>query len=291
MPAFRHILFPVDFSERSKALRPYVKQVAQQFQAKLTLLNAVVVPPGVYAGMEGTYPELFDYESLSTQLRELLNNFFDPADRAAIKEFETVVESGDPVAVIVNYARAAGVDLIMMPTHGYGKYRSLLLGSVTAKVLHDAECAVWTATHSDAPELTKHLPCRNILAAVDLAEGQAGVIRRAAELAREWNATLRLVHAVPGAVKHPLETGGEEFHDFLLRSAREELEKLLGQAGVTGEILVEAGTVGEVVRQVALDRQADLVVIGRGVLHQVFGRLRTKSYEIIRMSPCPVLSF
>jgi hypothetical protein len=30
------------------------------------------------------------------------------------------------------------VDLIMMPTHGVGTFRSFLVGSVTAKVLHDA---------------------------------------------------------------------------------------------------------------------------------------------------------
>jgi hypothetical protein len=44
------------------------------------------------------------------------------------------------------------------------------------------------------------------------------------------------------------------------------------------------------VRQAALDRHADLVVIGRGVMHSTFGRLRTQSYDIIRQSPCPVLS-
>lgn len=30
----------------------------------------------------------------------------------------------------------------MMPTHGYGLFRSLLIGSVTAKVLHDAKCPI-----------------------------------------------------------------------------------------------------------------------------------------------------
>jgi hypothetical protein len=32
------------------------------------------------------------------------------------------------------------------------------------------------------------------------------------------------------------------------------------------------------------------VVLGRGVRHEAFGRLLSKSYEIIRQSPCPVLS-
>ena len=44
------------------------------------------------------------------------------------------------------------------------------------------------------------------------------------------------------------------------------------------------------IREAALATQADLVVLGRGVRHEAFGRLLSKSYEIIRQSPCPVLS-
>jgi hypothetical protein len=34
--------------------------------------------------------------------------------------------------------------MILMPTHGYGPFRQMLLGSVTAKVLHDSKCPVLT---------------------------------------------------------------------------------------------------------------------------------------------------
>jgi len=44
MPGFRHILCPVDFSERSKAIRPYVKAFVERFNAQVTLLNAVEIP-------------------------------------------------------------------------------------------------------------------------------------------------------------------------------------------------------------------------------------------------------
>ena len=37
MQDFHHILFPVDFSERCHAVRPFVKQMVRQFSAKLTL--------------------------------------------------------------------------------------------------------------------------------------------------------------------------------------------------------------------------------------------------------------
>lgn len=51
-----------------------------------------------------------------------------------------VLRSGEPAAEIVAYANNHDSDLIIMPTHGYGVFRRRLLGSITAKVLHDSDC-------------------------------------------------------------------------------------------------------------------------------------------------------
>ena len=258
MPGFRHILFPVDFSESSKAVCPYVKSFAGHFQAKVTLLHVVQVFLNVPKGIDPSYPVSFDFPAVEWQTRELLKGYFDAP------EVERVVQQGDPAIDISDYARDHGVDLIMLPTRGYGKFRSLLLGSVTSKVLHDSDCAVWTAPHAEGPAMKQHWPCRNLLVAVDRGEDQVLVLRRAVELARELGANVRLVHAIPAAEHQPWEFGGE--------------------------VSVIAGGIGPVVRTVAEEQHADLVVIGRGVMHETMGRLRSKSYEIIRQSPCPVLS-
>jgi nucleotide-binding universal stress UspA family protein len=284
MPGFRHILCPVDFSERSKAIRPYVKAFVERFNAKLTLLNAVEIPPPDMYSVDQSFPVMFDFASLEPVLLKRLKTYFDSPDATR------VVLLGDPALTIADYAREHQVDLIMMPTHGYGRFRSLLLGSVVSKVLHDVDCPVWTAPHIEDAELMHHLACRSMLAAVDFGAGQAEVIRGAAELAGELGASLRLVHAVPGAEHRPGETGGDEFRLFLLSSARNEIAKLQSQAGTTLDVSVVAGPVGKVARKVALEYDSDLLVIGRGVMHQTFGRLRTESYNLIRESPCPVLS-
>ena len=64
--------------------------------------------------------------------------------------------SGSFSSIQPKWAKANQIDLIMMPTHGYGRFRALLLGSVTAKVLHDADCPVWTAVHRE--EVMAHPP-------------------------------------------------------------------------------------------------------------------------------------
>lgn len=283
MPGFRHILCPIDLSERSKAIVPYVRDFVERFQAKLTVLNAVGIPPVIY-GVDPSFPIMFDFPSLEPRLTEQLQEFFN------LPAADCIVEQGDPAVVIADYAREHGVDLIMMSTHGYGRFRSLLMGSVVSKVLHDVDCAVWTAPHTDDPHLMEHLPSRNMLVAVDLTPGQDQVIRRAVELAKEFGAQLRLAHAIPGAEHRPGETGGDEFGIFLRRSAREEIERIQSEAGTNLEVSIEPGSVGRTIRKVALEHHADLLVIGRGVMHETLGRLRTETFEIVRESPCPVLS-
>jgi hypothetical protein len=71
-------------------------------------------------------------------------------------EAKRVVLEGDPARQIVDYAHEEKVDLIVMPTHGYGPFRQFILGSITAKVLHDADCPVWTGVHlEEAPQVTE----------------------------------------------------------------------------------------------------------------------------------------
>jgi nucleotide-binding universal stress UspA family protein len=286
MQDFHHILFPVDFSERSHAVRPFVKRMAREFNAKLTLMHSIQIPTGWYGGFEGSYPVMFDVPAMEEAARQRLGSFYGPAPG----NLEEVVNHGDPAASITTYAEQNDVDLIMMATHGYGKFRSLLLGSVAAKVLHDATCAIWTAAHTEDPGLMEHIECRNILCAIDLIPDSIGLIRQSVELARKYTAKLRLVHAVPVIETRPEKYLDEDFHRALLEAARAEIRKLQHQAGTDVEVCLESGGVSTVVRAAALHHDVDLVVIGRGKLHETFGGLRSNSYAIIRHSPCPVIS-
>src|ERR1700761_5475475 len=117
MPSFEKILFPVDFSELSRAAAPFVLSMAQRYNAEVIALHALQPPPPLYAGMNTVYPEVYDFAGLSADLRAELANF---AEKELPKiDVTCVVEMGDPAAVIAEYAEAENVGLIMMPTHGY----------------------------------------------------------------------------------------------------------------------------------------------------------------------------
>ena len=144
MPAIRHVLFPLDFSSAGLAATPYVRTLANQFHAKVTVLSVVppawVTPPGLIPPPVGSDPAALQ-SALQTHLDKLpLDGFEQPVTR--------VTALGDPAVKIAEFSRDGVVDLVMLPTHGHGLFRGLLLGSVTSKVLHDVHSPVWTAAHA-----------------------------------------------------------------------------------------------------------------------------------------------
>ena len=239
MLPIKHILFPVDFSERCKGAAPFVNAMANRFGAKVTLIG--VTPALIYAtGMgEPALPVVLDEELLTADLQTRL-------DGAFLQDFTGVVvqriaEIGDPAHIITDFARRQEVDLIMMPTHGYGPFRSLLLGSVTAKVLHDAECPVWTGVHMEEPPALEHLACRGVVCAVDATPKSGKVMQWAAQLAGDTGATLRLVHAISGIEAWPERQLDREFEEAMRSDARQSIEKTQKAAGVDAPLCIAVG--------------------------------------------------
>ena len=296
---FNNILFPVDFSERCRTVAPFVNAAVKRNEACLTLLNFVEVPFLWYGTAEAPCAPELNVDCLIEEAERSLAVFakeFFPCLESSGNQLQMRVEEGDPGSRIVDAAGALHIDLIMMPTRGRGRFRSALLGSVTAKVLHEAECTVWTAAHTETPEYAASMGCRNaewrnVVCAIDTTPDAPRLIRYAGELSRAYGATVRLVHAIPPPPATRMEQYlGSDFDAFLKDSARQAIDATQTDAGTDFELCVEAGNVSSVVAAAARAHEADLVLIGRGALPHFGGRLRTHVYGIIRDAPCPVLS-
>jgi nucleotide-binding universal stress UspA family protein len=284
MQTFSHILFPVDLSARCVAARPVVESWARRFGAKVILLHTVQIPISSYGGPDG-YPIIVDIPGMEAAAKVRLERFeFD------LPQVTRVVSMGDPAFEITQCAEENGVDLIMMPTHGYGKFRGLLLGSTAAKVLHDSHCSVWTSTHIEQIPPEARTEIHSILCAIELGAETVKLIRSANELAQAWQAKLRLVHSVPVDEVWPERYLEGDLLAALIQKSHAEIAGFQKDAGTKLEVTIEGGQAAHVIRDAALKYSADLVVTGRGKLHETFGRLRTNTYAIIRESPCPVLS-
>ena len=231
---------------------------------------------------------LIDPQEILQELKTTLDETFkDDFQGVAVRR---VAMLGEPAQEIVNWVRENGVDLVMMPSHGYGPFRQLLLGSVTAKVLHDSPCAVWTTAHTGtAPDL-QHLALKKILCAVDGTADSVNVMRFAAALAKDMGADLRLAHVVPGVEAWPDRQMDVEFEEQLRENAKQRLEELQATAKIDVPSCVAVGSVADAVSEEANRHGADLLVIGRGTIHGTWGRLKTHAYGLIRLAPCPVVS-
>jgi nucleotide-binding universal stress UspA family protein len=284
MSKIKHIVFPVDFSDRSNSAVPFVAEMARRNEAKVTLL-AVAHPyyAGGLAGAPVVEPQLI-LDGVKEQLDQTFVNDF------AGLTVERIAILGDPASAITDFVSSNEVDLVMMPTHGYGPFRQLLLGSVTAKVLHDVHVPVWTMAHTGETPDSQHLDVRKIVCAVDATPASIELLRSAGSLAKTLGATLRLVHAVPSMEAWPERQMDQEFEETLRDNARRTIEDLEVAADIRVPVCVGAGNVPDVVREEALQHGADLLLIGRGALQGTLGRLRTHAYGIIRNAPCPVLS-
>ena len=280
-----HILFPFDFSTQGVQSAPFVRALAGRLRARITMLS--IVPPvfdampadlGVRAGN--------DVRGWTDALQARL-------DQALVEEFagldvERVVDHGDPGFRIVDAARQRGVDLIMMPTHGLGSFRSRLVGSATAKVLHDAECAVWTAAHA-RQQRTGALP-KTVLCAVDGGPGSVDVLKKAASFSASVGAALSLLHVVRPMTDWPALDSERALQDQVTQAACAKISSLRASTGVDAPLLVIVGEIVPAITAHAREEGADLILIGRGVLLTSLGRLRTHAYGIIQQAPCPVLS-
>ena len=280
------ILAPVEFAERCAGAVRYAKTVADHFGSELTLLHVVPPPPSAMA------EEM--YSRATAEVKEKLDAFL--AGELSGSAVRRIVVKGDPARKIVEYALTEHTDVILMATHGLGEFRRHLIGSNTAKVLHDADCPVWTGVHLEGT-ITSPFPIRRILCAVDLGPQSANALAWASTLQKEFDARLILAHAALTppqrarlTVPHREDATTTNGSVTVRSAAQKELEQLRSDSEAAAEILVESGEPARVISDAAQRLSADILVIGRGSAAGALGRLRANAYAIIRQSPCPVVS-
>lgn len=288
MIPFRKILFPVDFSNRCRAIALSVGHTVEKYDAELMLLHATDPVPVLIGSVEtGAAMPMPDFSEVRRHQKERLAEFA----TQLFPELEPtlLVQEGEAGRVVCDVVRHNGADLVMLPTHGHGALRRFLLGSVTAKVLHDVDCAVWTDT--EHPEYKPALPYRRILCTLNLDTDEAdAVIRAAACIAQEYKAELLLVHAVetPPAA---WEVDYAPYRQKVIESANIKMQSLRREAGLEGTTYeIADGRTPDVIHRIVAERQVDLVVTGRGHAQDGLGRIWSNLYSIIREAPCPVLS-
>lgn len=136
---FNRILVPTDFSDASEVALKYGRALANQFYGTLHLIH-VAENPFLRANVADRRSI---EEAPARWLEDRLTD--DDRQRGAVA---TVVQSDEPAKEIVQYAKSADIDLIIMGTHGRTGLARVVLGSVAEAVVRGAPCPVLTV-HAD----------------------------------------------------------------------------------------------------------------------------------------------
>jgi len=285
MLPFRQILFPVDFSEPCRKMSPSVRALADHFTCPVILFHAYQLPIAFYGDLgplDLVIPSDFR-EAHESQLRQFAVDHF-----AGAAHTQIVVE-GEPDAEIRKYVQHQGADLVVMPTSGRGPIRRMLVGSVVAKVLHDVSCPVWTSAHHSQDSANPHWPVKSILCAVSLEEESAAVAKAAAAIAGSFGAKLTLFHAA-GNPQPAVDIDYAYYRKQLIEENTQKLQSLRWDNKIDASVVLSEGSAITTLREQALAARADLVIVGRGHAQGAVSRLWSDLYDVIRESPCPVLS-
>jgi nucleotide-binding universal stress UspA family protein len=286
MAVISKILFPVDFSPSCVAMAAYVRRAATVFGAKISL--AYVVDLMSHNALELYVRQAPDISEEHLQIgREKLDSFL--AREFPVADCPRLLASGDAATEIAQLARDGKFDLIIMPTHA-GRFRRMLLGSTTSKVLNEADCPVLTSQHAEtiSPRPLAH---REVLCAIDLSTYSRRVLGFASNVADEANCNLTIIHAVktqesPRA-EHALDG---ECPSNAESEARRRIVELQGAMGTDAAVHIAAGNANGALLEAARQSDADVLMMGRSPQSGTFGRMRDLTYAMARDSPCPVLS-
>ena len=268
------ILVARDFSQASDTAFRFALELANRCSAEVHTLFAEVIhgpiaPPG-------------DEQEHGGKLANLV-----------VKN--TIVRDVAAAPAILHYARDNDVDLIVLGTHGRRGLRRLFLGSMAEEVVRLSTRPVLTvhASSTVRPDLFKE-----ILVPIDFSPHSRAALTKAVSLARDFGATLDLLHIIEEPL-HPAfyNTGVFSIYDLqpdIELRAEQHLRQLYDEVGaedIEARFHVKPGHAAREIVAFANDRRTDLIVTSThgltGLEHLLIGSVAEK---VTRMAPCPVLT-
>lgn len=275
---FRNILFATDFSEAAEHAIPYVKRIAELFDANLVALH---VRPPIVNPMTPPLTWASDIEVAKAEdereRNELLNTF------AGIPT-KVLIEEGDIQSCLTAAIGENSTDLVVIGARGRDGLGRLLLGSVAEEIYRTVSCPVLMVgpySHEPTGEF------RQILYATDLSPETQGAAAYAVSLTEKFHCRLSLLHVVAEEdLRAPVNV------EAALQTRLRELVPSDAEARCSPEYHLEGGDPAEKILEFAHSREADLIVLGarpkKGIAAaHLPGAV---SHKVVSQAECPVLT-
>ena len=295
----KSVLVATDLSAASVKPLHHALAIARHYRAKLHVAHVVSPVPYLMAG-----PEALELacEGASQDLRKLQRDLLHDGSLNGL-DHEFIIRLGRVWEELRAAIFEKQIDLVVVGARGRRGLEKALLGSVAEEVFRQADCPVLTVGphcyREGRIEFTGDN--RTYVFATDLSEASLGALPHAVSFAVRTKARLIVVHVVPAASIPQIPEWYSASEVGLMReNARmarlRQLDQLVPrdqEVPVEIEFAVQIGIPSEKILQIALNRGADLIILGlrRPSLVSTVSHIPwATAYEVVCGAGCPVLT-
>ena len=144
MVEIKKILFPIDFTDNSIKILPYVLSVSEKYDGMIYLLHVVEDLSKWSSGFYIPQISLTRYQKEALKGAEKTMKRFCKEQLQGSPNFQKRILSGDPVQEILRTIDSEGIDLVIMGTHGRKGLEHVFFGSVAENVVKKSPVPVLT---------------------------------------------------------------------------------------------------------------------------------------------------
>ena len=141
---FKKIVVAIDGSEQAEHALKVACDVAGKYDSELALVHAPQLETTAIAVGSGAVAIEPSPEKVEEAGRQVMESAVERARSLGCAPQKTVIGNGTPADEILKELNASNADLVVMGRRGLGRVSSALLGSVSQKVSHDAQCTCMT---------------------------------------------------------------------------------------------------------------------------------------------------
>lgn len=279
------ILVTTDFSEVSDRALGYAIALARRYDARIYLTHVITPDPFQFAE-----PQLAQatYEKVRQAAEEGITDILISGKLRGVPH-EVLMGEGHVWPTLERLITEHEIDLIVCGTHGRGKVRKILIGSVAEEIFRQANTAVLTVGPAVKGELQNEIELNHILFATDFGPGAERAADHAISLAQEHNAQLTLLHVIESSAAYTEESVVRQREINIARM------KQLLPSGTENwckpEFRVTFGSAVEEILIAAKESKADLIVMGAKARKSLAGHVPlTIAYNVVIKATCPVLT-
>jgi nucleotide-binding universal stress UspA family protein len=279
------IVLATDFSPVSEMAGGYARGLSKRFSSSLSLVHVVDLSIATRSGYAVVGLPVDEMRHDSAENQERLQS---EMTSAGVRTTAHTLESQNPAASVVSFAKELRADLIVTGTNARRGLSRAILGSCAESIIRHAGCPVMTIGPKARTVPSGALSFHTVVFATDFSSDAGKQAALALSFAQDSVAKIYLCHVLDAPGKDIAETISLEMK---FESA---LERLIPQSTYdwcSPECVVEIGTAAPHILGLAKKVQADLIVLGARPSASWFVNLVEGTVgQVLMSAECPVMT-